>query len=143
MKASLRLIVLMLLALAVVASADAAGRRKRAGQLEQAQAAYAAAIRWGEFEKAWELVDPAYREAHPLTNLALERYRQVQISGYRDLGLGGPEADGSISRAIELRVINRHTMAERTLRYDERWRWDEPARRWWLVGGLPDLWNGE
>ncbi|MFT3755508.1 MAG: hypothetical protein QM769_06100 [Pseudoxanthomonas sp.] len=143
MKTGFRLIALLLLALMVAAPADAAGKRKRANQLEQSRNALAASIRWGEFEKAWELVEPAYREAHPLTELVLERYRQVQITGYSDLGLGGTGADGTITRAIELRVVNRHTMAERSLRYEERWRWDEAARRWWLVGGLPDLWNGE
>jgi hypothetical protein len=40
-------------------------------------------------------------------------------------------------------VINKHTMAERSLRYREQWRWDLEAKRSWMVEGLPDLWNGE
>jgi len=46
-------------------------------------------------------------------------------------------------REIEIGVINRHTLAERTLRYRERWRWDPEAGSWWIEGGLPDLWAGE
>ena len=127
--------------LAVLAPAAAQSRLQR-GKLQQVQDAYAASIRWGDFENAWQAVDPAYRAEHPMTELEFERYKQIQISGYRDLSTrGGP--DGTVERAVELRVINKHTMAERTERYVERWRWDPEAKRWWLVVGLPDLWNGE
>lgn len=127
--------------LAVLAPAAAQSRLQR-GKLQQVQDAYAASIRWGEFENAWQAVDPAYRAEHPMTELEFERYKQVQISGYRDLSSrGGP--DGTVERTVELRVINKHTMAERTERYVERWRWDPQAKRWWLVVGLPDLWKGQ
>ena len=127
--------------LSVLVPAAAQSRLQRT-KLQPMQDAYAAAIRWGDFETAWQLVDPAYQAEHPMTELEFERYQQVQISGYRDLTTsGGP--DGTVERAVELRVINKHTMAERTMRYRERWRWDPEAKRWWLVVGLPDLWNGE
>lgn len=125
----------------MLAPASAQSRLQRS-KLQPIQNAYAAAIRWGDFEAAWQAVDPAYKAEHPMTELEFERYQQVQISGYRDLSTsGGP--DGTVERAVELRVINKHTMAERTMRYRERWRWDPEAKRWWLVVGLPDLWNGE
>lgn len=140
----MRMIGKLLLALGLLlmlAPASAQSRIQR-GKLQPVQDAYAAAIRWGDFENAWQAVDPAYKAEHPMTELEFERYQQVQISGYRDMTTSsGP--DGTIERAIELRVINKHTMAERTLRYRERWRWDPDAKRWWLVVGLPDLWNGE
>jgi hypothetical protein len=142
MRKWLNLLAVLLLALMVVAPAGAQGKRKKGSQLEAMQTAYATAIRWGEFEDAWQLVDPAYREAHPMTELAFERYRQVEISGYTDKNSSVSE-DGNVLRNVELRVINRHTMAERTLRYREEWRWDPEAKRWWLAVGLPDLWDGE
>lgn len=104
-----------------------------------AQSAYAAAMRWGEFETAWQRVDPEYREAHPMTELDLERYSQVQISSYRDLD-ATVLPDGSPARLIEIGVINKHTMAERTVRYREEWRWDAEKKTWWVRQGLPDLW---
>lgn len=138
---SIARILLVLGLLAVMASAGAQSRMQR-GKLQGVQDAYAASIRWGDFENAWLGVDPAYREAHPMTELEFERYQQVQISGYRDLSSrSGPE--GTVERVVELRVINKHTMAERTERYIERWRWDPDAKRWWLVVGLPDLWKGQ
>ncbi|HJS35567.1 MAG TPA: hypothetical protein VJ766_08755 [Pseudoxanthomonas sp.] len=141
----MRVIRKMLLAaglLMLVLAPAAAQSRLQRGKLQQMQDTYAASIRWGDFENAWQAVDPAYKLEHPMTELEFERYQQVQISGYRDVSThAGP--DGTVERAVELRVINKHTMAERTLRYRERWRWDPEMKRWWLVVGLPDLWDGE
>ena len=108
--------------------------------LDEIQYAYSAAIRWGDFEGAYNLVDPKLREEHPLTDVDFSRYKQVQISAYRDLG-GSPLASGEIVREIEIGVINRNTLAERTVRYRESWRYDEAAKTWWLTSGLPDLWK--
>ncbi|KAF1712661.1 hypothetical protein CSC70_01305 [Pseudoxanthomonas kalamensis DSM 18571] len=131
-----------LVLLAVAGQAEAVGKRKKARLLEQTQIAYATAVRWGEFESAWEFVEPETRAERPLTDLDLERFRQVEISGYRDVS-SAVEPDGGIVRNIELRVVNRHTMAERVERYRERWQWDDEAERWWLTVGLPDLWDGQ
>ncbi|WP_411833582.1 hypothetical protein [Pseudoxanthomonas mexicana] len=139
----MRAILKLVLAAALIAQAlpaDALNSRQR-NKLEQAQNAFAAAIRWGDFEGAWQMVDPAVRERDPMTELEFARYEQIQVSGYRDLH-ALVEADGTLVRVIELRVINRHTMAERTQRFRERWRWDEAAKRWWLADTLPDLWEG-
>lgn len=110
--------------------------------LDEVQYTYSAAIRWGDFEGAWTLVDPKYREEHPLTDIDFSRYKQVQISGYRDQG-GSIQPSGTVIRDIEIGVINRNTLAERTVRYRENWRYDEAAKTWWLVSGLPDLWQGQ
>ncbi len=142
MRKWLNLTAILVVLLLVAAPADAVGKRRQRSMLETMQTAYAAAIRWGEFEQAWQLVDPVYRNAHPMTPLEFERYEQIEISGYADKN-SSMAADGSAVRNIELRVINKHTMAERSLRYQELWRWDPEAKRWWLVVGLPDLWDGE
>ena len=49
----------------------------------------------------------------------------------------------TVARDIDIGVINRHTMAERGVRYRESWRYDEAARTWWITDGLPDFWRGE
>lgn len=110
--------------------------------LDEVQYAYSAAIRWGDFEGAWNLVDPKMREEHPLTDIDFSRYKQVQISAYTDLG-GTVEPSGVVVRDVEIGVVNRNTQAVRSVRYRERWRYDEPAKTWWLVSGLPDLWQGD
>ncbi|NYZ61375.1 hypothetical protein [Luteimonas deserti] len=131
---------LLLFALLLVASGCASAGKQR-DALERNQTAWASAIRWNDVEAAVPLIDPARRQAHPLDALSRERYAQVQVTGYRELRaqVGATEA----SREIEVRVVNRHTMAERTLRLHERWRWDPVAATWWNVEGLPDFWAGE
>ena len=104
--------------------------------LDEIQYTWSAAIRWGDFEGAWGLVDPKVREAHPMTDLDFSRFKQVQISTYRDTG--SSIVGGDVVRDIEIGVINRNTLAERSVRYRERWRYDEAAKTWWLTSGMPD-----
>ena len=92
----------------------------RSSTLDKLQYAWSAAIRWGDFEGAWNLIDPAYRKAHPMTALEFERYKQVQISAYHDIGAQvGPT---TAMREVQIGVINRNTLVEREARYTERWR---------------------
>ena len=132
----------LLMLLCVLAVSGCASMGREADALDQAQYAWSAAIRWGDFEGARNLVDPKHREAHPVTPLQMARYEQVQISSYRDVGSDRNIELGTAVRDIEIGVINRHTLAERKVRYREQWRWDAQARTWWLEGGLPDLWAG-
>ena len=127
-------------ALSGCATATATAGGDRGEALRSAQYAWSAAIRWGDFEGAWTMVDPAYREAHPLTSLQLERYAQVQVSAYRESGDAAAGAD-TAARTIAIGVVNRNTQAQREVRYVERWRYDAAARRWWVADGLPDLWQ--
>lgn len=126
--------------LVALLSACASGQPKMS-ELDKAQYAWSGAIRWGDFEGAWNLLEPAYREAHPLTDLELSRYKQIQVSGYHELG--SQVLAESARREIEIGVINRNTMAERTLRYTEVWRYDPASKHWWIASGLPDFWAGE
>ena len=135
------LIALPLLLAAMSLQAAGPGRAQRA-KLAQTQAAYVAAVRWSDFEAAWQLVDPELRAGQPLTELELERYRQLQVSSYREGGNGELE-DGTVVRTVEIGVVNRHTQAERMVRYQEHWRWDPQAKRWWQAAGLPDFWDGK
>ena len=135
-----KLLLRCLLACCLVVLAGCPKSASKGSALDETQYAYSAAIRWGDFEGAYNLVDPKVRKEHPLTDVDFSRYKQVQISGYRDLG-GSPLASGEVVREIEIGVINRNTLAERTVRYRERWRYDEEAKTWWLTSGLPDLWN--
>ena len=142
----MRLLKIGLLALwlvGVLALTGCATTGTRGTALEQAQYAWSAAIRWGDFEGAVNLIDPKLRATDPPTAVELERYKQVQISAYRDVGASSDLKHGTAVRDIELGVINRHTQAERSLRYREQWRWDPEAKTWWLISGLPDLWAGQ
>ena len=81
-----RLLLRCLLLCCLVLVAGCPKSASKGTALEELQYAYSAAVRWGDFEGAWNLVDPKVREAHPLTDIDFSRYKQVQISGYRDTG---------------------------------------------------------
>jgi hypothetical protein len=131
--------VALLCLLTLASCATASGKSNK---LDQAQYTWSAAIRWGDFEGAVNLIDPEVREKVAPTALQLERYKQIQISAYRDIGTSTDIKAGKSVRDIEIGVINRHTMAERTVRYREIWRWDAKNKSWWLTSSLPDLWDG-
>ncbi len=135
------LVLFALLAAVLLGGCASAGGSKN-DKLLEAQNAFSGAVRWGDFEGAWGLIEPEYREKHPITPLQLARYGQIQVSGYRDIGSSMLD-DGSAVRDIEIGVVNRHTLAERSVRYRERWHWDETQKRWWLRSSLPDFWEGE
>lgn len=111
--------------------------------LDRAQYAWSAAVRWNDFDGAVNLIDPEKRATLTPTALQMERYKQVQISSYRDSGASTDMAAGTSVRDIQIGVINRHTQSERTVRYRETWRWDAQAHTWWNTSGLPDLWEGQ
>ena len=134
---------LAVLALLLAFTGDALARRGKMDLLQANQYAWSGAIRWGDFEGALSLVEPGYREAHPITDLELKRYEQVQITAYRERNSTADKKGGVAMRDVEIGVVNRHTQAERTVRYREEWRWDEASKNWWLMTGLPDLWDGE
>lgn len=133
----------LLVLASVVAGCASGGGGKQRTALEELQYDYSAAIRWGDFEGAWTVVDPEVRKASPKTDLEFARYQQIQVSGYRDLAATLSPDQQSAMREIQIGVINKHNMTERSIRYTERWRYDAAAKRWWLVSNLPDFWAGE
>ncbi|MGH8049286.1 MAG: hypothetical protein ACREPB_01350 [Arenimonas sp.] len=132
------LLLLALVLMQVVTPAEAASKRSKSKQLEVSMFKYASAIRWSEFELALSYIEPAYREKNPLSDLDVERYKQIQITGYTSKSQDYLP-DGGVEQAIEIRLINRNTLAERIITDVQVWRWDEKAKRWWLTTGLPDI----
>jgi len=131
----------------VLSSALALGGCQTTGtqnnKISETQYAYSAAIRWGDFEGAVNLIEPKLRKQQAPTAMQLERYKQIQVSSYRDVGSEMDKEKGTAVRLVDIGVINRHTLAERTVRYTEAWTWDPEAKTWWLVSGLPDFWAGQ
>lgn len=134
------IIVLASLAMLVAFPADAKSKRSQMKQFEVSRMKYASSIRWNEFEMAWGYVEPFYRKDHPLTDLEVERLKQIQVTGYEEK-FQETLADGSIELRAEIRLINRHTQAERVIMNTQLWRWDEVSKRWWLTNGLPDFYS--
>lgn len=129
----------LLLALTLAAlTACSTGAGSRPDALERTLYDYSGAIRWNNFEVAYEMIDPEIRKARPLSDFELERLKQVQVTRY-DLAASTVLPDGRIAREIEIGLVNRHTQTERNVRVREIWRYDEVAQRWWQTEGLPNF----
>jgi hypothetical protein len=129
------LVVVLLLA---VAGGALAGKKRSV--LERNQYAYSAAIRWGDFEGAWSMVDPKVRKDKPMTDADFSRFEQIQVTSYRDLA-SMSRPDGAVLREVQIEILNRNTLSQRRLRYTEVWRYDAESKNWWIEA-LPDFWQG-
>ena len=98
---------------------------------------YAGAIRWNRPDAAAKWLDPDIAKIRP-TALQLQRYDQVQITGYDVRGSESitPER---YAQTVEIRLINKHTQAERAIVDQQIWRYDADKKQWWLTTGLPDI----
>ncbi|WP_408951290.1 hypothetical protein [Lysobacter sp. Hz 25] len=139
----MRLLQLALMLSCVLALGGCQTTGTQNNKISETQYAYSAAIRWGDFEGAVNLIEPKLRKQQAPTAMQLERYKQIQVSSYRDVGSEMDKEKGTAVRLVDIGVINRHTLAERTVRYTEAWTWDPEAKTWWLVSGLPDFWAGQ
>lgn len=94
-------------------------------------------IRWGDFDAAYDYVDPKTKAEHPLTALESSRFKQIEVSGY-DV-ISSVTGNGIVDQQVKLQIINRNTQIPRTIVYHEHWRWDSTIKKWWLTTGLPDI----
>ncbi len=106
--------------------------------LEETLKTYAATIRWGDMTQALAFVDPKYRQAHPLTDLDIARYRQVQVTSYNEQPAAPMSAD-EVGQTVEIGLVNINTQTARSIIDRQIWRYDEKEKHWWLMTGLPDI----
>ncbi|HEY8585834.1 MAG TPA: hypothetical protein VIL60_03795 [Rhodanobacter sp.] len=135
MRRTLSLLVVVLAAMLLAGCAT----KTRSDALMTTLKAYGSTLRWGDFQSAAQFIDPAVRAAHPLTSLQLARYQQVRVSEYDDGPGPVPVGDFEVRQTAQISLINIHTQSERSIVDQQTWRYDENAKRWWLISGLPDI----
>lgn len=133
-----RLSTLVLVALLLVAAVQPALAKSREKILTETLRTYAATIRWGSIEQAESFVDPAYRAEHPLTQLELDRYKQVRFTNYNDTA-PVPVNDNEVRQTVEIGIVNIHTQEARSIIDRQVWKYDKKAKVWLLSSGLPDI----
>ena len=127
-----------LVSVAVAAGCSMDKLKTKDSVLEDTLQTYAATIRWGDMTQALAFVDPKYREAHPMSELDLARYKQVQVTTYNDQP-AAPLNDKEVAQTVEIGLVNINTQSARTIIDRQVWRYDEKEKRWWLTTGLPDI----
>lgn len=122
----------------IIGLGGCAGVGSQKNRMEETLYHYAAAVRWGDVEQIIAFHDPEVLAEHPPEPLALDRWRQLRVTGYRTRGRES-QPDGTIVQFAEIEFMNRHTQTTSALLDREQWRYDEEGKRWWLTSGLPDL----
>jgi len=135
---SRRWLAIALSTLALLLAAMPVMAKSREKILTETLRTYAATIRWGTIEQAESFVDPAYRAAHPLSQLELDRYKQVRFTNYND-SAPVPVNDDEVNQTVEIGVVNVHTQEARSFIDRQVWKYDRKAKLWLLSSGLPDI----
>ncbi len=96
-------------------------------------------IRWSEFEGAMNMIAPEYIAENNITQLDVERLKQYRVTGYT-VTQQEMDADQVLFRQqVLLQMYNTHNPVERSLRWNQEWRYDEESNRWTMHSGLPDV----
>ena len=129
---------ILLLCLSVLLAACASSSKHRDDLLRVALYDYESAVRWSQFGEAAGFLDPTLDPARLPKAVDMQRYEQIQVTGYYEQA-GTVDAENRYRQVVEIRFVNRHTQAERSVIDHQTWRFDPETRRWWLSSGLPDL----
>ena len=116
---------------------------KRNDTLSRTMIAYANTVRWDGFEAAEQYVDPKVRDAHPITDLDRERFKQVQVNDYDDGNGPVPSGENEVRQNVRISVTNLHTQSVRSIIDRQVWRYDPEKNKWWLETGIPNLNQGD
>lgn len=128
----------MLLAMLILTLAAPALAKSREKILVETLRTYAATIRWGAIEQAESFIDPTYRATHPLTQLELDRYKQVRFTAYNDRA-AIPVSDNEVRQTVEIGIVNVNTQEARTVIDQQVWTYNPKTKVWLLSSGLPDI----
>ena len=96
-------------------------------------------VRWSEYEGVMNMIDPDYIAENNITQLDIERLKQFRVTGYT-VTQQEMNADETIYwQQVLLQMYNTHNPVERSMRWNQEWRYDEETNRWSMHSGLPDL----
>ena len=112
--------------------------RSKTTLLDETLQSYAATIRWGEVAQALNFVEPKTLAEHPPTQLELDRFRQVRVTGYNEQPVV-PVSENEMHQTVQIELVNVNTQSARSVVDRQVWKYDEAGKRWWLTTGLPDI----
>ncbi|MEO8778964.1 MAG: hypothetical protein ABI389_09880 [Rhodanobacter sp.] len=117
----------------------ACATQERSQSLTSTLSAYGGVLRWGDFASAAQFIDPKVRAKHPISDLALARYKQVRVTEYDDGAGPVPISPTEVQQTVRISLVNIHTQSERSVTDHQTWHYDDKTRHWWLTSGLPDI----
>ena len=101
-------------------------------------AEYGNAVRWSDWDMAWNFVDPKERASVNLPEGEMDRLKDVKVTGYT-VRTRDPQPDGTVKQSVEIRYVDQATQIEKTVRDHQVWRTDDEGAHWWITSGLPQF----
>jgi hypothetical protein len=99
---------------------------------------YGNAVRWSDWDQAWQYIDPATRKSLVLPGEEQDRLHNIKVTGYT-IRTSEPQEDGTLVQIVEIHYVDQATQRERSVRSREVWRTDDDGKHWWLTTGLPQF----
>lgn len=129
----------VMVALSVLLVIGCATGDQRTRALTDTLETYQSLIRWGDFGAAFNFLHLDYRPTARELALQMERFEQIQITGYTVISQAPTADQNTVLQTAEISFSNRHTMVVRSIDDAQLWRWDPDLERWLLTTGLPDI----
>ena len=130
--------ILLVCGFALLAGCTAMTAQSESRALELTLNAYANAIRWGDISQAIPFVDPETLKKHPLSQLDIDRYKQIHFASYNEQP-PVPTGPHEVRQVVNISLVNVNTQVERSIVDNQLWRYNEKTKHWLLVSGLPDI----
>jgi hypothetical protein len=115
------------------------GRMSKKQSLDHTLYQYEKVMRWAQYDNAMSYFSPDMDEDQQPSRLDIDRLRQFNISSYTASPILPGESEDTITQNVQIKFYNIHTKRERVVIDQQVWQYDEEAKRWWLMSGLPDL----
>jgi len=96
------------------------------------------AVRWSDWDMAWQFIDPATRKSLVLPGDQQDRLANIKVTGYQ-VRTSEPQEDGTLLQVVEIHYIDQGTQVERSMRSRQIWRTDDEGEHWWLTTGMPEF----
>ena len=96
------------------------------------------AVRWSDWDLAWQFIDPATRKSLVLPGEEQDRLKDIKVTGYQ-IRTSEPQPDGTLMQVVEIHYIDQNTQVERSVRNRQIWRTDDEGEHWWLTTGMPEF----
>ncbi len=96
------------------------------------------AVRWSDWDAAWNFIDPSARTSLTLPGEEQDRLEHIKVTGY-SVRSSEPQPDGTLLQQVEIHYVDQDTQSERMVRSRQIWRTDDKGDHWWLTTGLPSF----
>lgn len=115
---------------------DTIKNKQRSYELNLAEEAYSAAVRWGQYPLALEYLR---EKEEPTGDINDELLENIRVTSYRKMA--GSMSDDELEARYTVRITFHHveSVAIKEIVDQQLWWYDELNKRWFKDGGLPDF----